>query len=231
VKRPRIIGQTDGEASSSQSESTESEDDRPEARADQVCSLADVRREGFRVVRCEVFPARESRPDDHLLCFRDRSSLLAFLVEVRKCPSSWLALRELLEDETSSALLRRMTVRTNLDQLVRQFERGLIRVGLTIEKIPEPIGPSASSEASSSSRAPAPPVPEPLPEPAPSPVQRAPWKPSSPAPPPPPPSESTFPPSTHLPAQVATLLQVARTGVPFCEECEKARQKASATTA
>lgn len=66
--------------------------------------------------------------------------------------------------------------------------------------------------------APAPPPPAPAPAPAP----------RSSAPSPPPMAESTFSPDLDVDAMVAVLQQAARDGVPFCEECEKARQAAEA---
>ena len=51
----------------------------------------------------------------------------------------------------------------------------------------------------------------------------------APIPPPPPPPEKSFPSANHdAKAQAKTLSEAAASGVPFCEECEKARQQAAA---
>lgn len=48
---------------------------------------------------------------------------------------------------------------------------------------------------------------------------------------PPPPVETTFGSDLDVAAQVAVLVQAARDGVPFCEECAKAAAKRAATEA
>ncbi len=67
----------------------------------------------------------------------------------------------------------------------------------------------------------------------PAPPPRAPAPASSPRPAPvapPPPVETTFALDVDVAAQVAVLVQAAQDGVPFCEECERAkRQRAEAT--
>ncbi len=65
------------------------------------------------------------------------------------------------------------------------------------------------------------PAPPPAP-PAPAPTPRA-----APATPPPP-VETTFSPDLDVAAMVAVLQQAAQDGVPFCEECDKARRAAEA---
>jgi len=51
---------------------------------------------------------------------------------------------------------------------------------------------------------------------------------AAPAPAPAAPVETTFAPNLDVAAQVAVLLQAARDGVPFCEECERAKRERAA---
>ena len=54
---------------------------------------------------------------------------------------------------------------------------------------------------------------------------------AAPAPAPAAPVETTFAPNLDVAAQVAVLVQAAQDGVPFCEECERAKRERAEATA
>jgi hypothetical protein len=223
-KPPRFIGQPVEPLATGEKTEDEPDDDPPEGPVASVWQLDELLRKRRRVVRCEIFRAGEVRCDDLLVVFHGRMSALRFVDAVLGCPQSAIVLREVLADVRPGMALGRVGAHEIGRQLALLIAEGLVRVAVTIEEIPDPIGPSSGGSPSPARSAPVP-----APEPAPLRPAPRPWKPQSPSPTPAP-VVSTLPGSVDLSIQVERLRSASARGTPICEICERSRASAAASS-